>query len=119
MPLTGAEKQRRYIQRAAAGPLQEPRDSAEVARLLAIAARVRRAMPRKADVMELCDAVEGPARTMITEEQRAQARRRLEQLPTATWSAYDLSWRPGQPEPQPRRKAKAKAAARRKEQRAF
>jgi hypothetical protein len=45
--LTNAEKQRRYIQRLkerAAAPLQEPRNSEEVARLLAIVARVRRAM---------------------------------------------------------------------------
>jgi hypothetical protein len=61
MALTNAEKQRRYIQRlkAAAGAApQAPRDSEEVARLLAIVARVRRAMPRNADVMALCDAVE-------------------------------------------------------------
>jgi hypothetical protein len=61
MPLTGAEKQRRYWQRlkaAAAAASQAPRDPEEVARLQKLVARVRRAMPRNADVMALCDALE-------------------------------------------------------------
>jgi hypothetical protein len=66
MPLTGAEKQRRYWQRlkdrAAAASPQAPPDPEEVARLQKLIARVRRAMPRNRDVMALCDAVEQRSR---------------------------------------------------------
>jgi hypothetical protein len=59
MPLTGAEKQRRYIQRLKdRAAIAVPFDSQEGIHLLRIIARLRRTMPRNADVMALCDAVE-------------------------------------------------------------